>query len=911
MQMNLSREARTVAAKMPGEGEAWLPLWVHAADTAGVLEWLYRNWLNDAGRKAISEGMTDGEAPRLCRYLGLAHDLGKCTPAFQFKITQANPALREQLGQMGLGMPRNTSADEISKSPHALAGAALLMRENEEENETAAAVVGAHHGRPWADQRNWQDQFDAHGNNYDGSKASRAAWRRVQREFMETARRESGYAERQALPELSVTAQMLLTGLLIMADWIASNTDYFPLISLDTDEADIPARLGEGLRRLALPPSWESAPVDDPERLSEKRFGFAPNDIQRAMMEAVMEGGAPGILILEAPMGIGKTEAALLAAEAISGGGDQAHRGGIFFGLPTQATADGIFERVEKWGQSQVEQNQATIRLAHGLASMNEAYARLMEKGRICGVDADGGDGIYVHEWMRGRKQALLSDFVVGTVDQVLMASLCQKHVMLRHLGLCGKVVIIDECHAYDAYMNCYLHRMLSWLGTYHTPVIMLSATLPYARRAELVDAYLGERGMEGEWRTSQSYPLLTWTVGKKVLQRAISVPQASRRVSVEAMEADSDAAAQAERLVSRLRDELSEGGCAAVVANTVRRAQCFARVLAQEMPDAQVMLLHAQFLAEDRKEKERELLRRVGKRSDQQTRNRLIVVGTQVIEQSLDIDLDLLITDLCPMDLLLQRIGRLHRHRIHDAMRPERLKAARCLVMGARGNLERGACAVYGEYLLMRTRALLPETVRLPEDISPLVQAVYDEAHPLPALPEGYQAAHEKEALRQRRLRQDAQTFLMESPHDTLANTLSDIMDVEVPPDDEHTRAAVRSGDPGLEVLLLVQGANGDIHRVSWRQTGERWTQQEKPDEGDCRRIAAQRIRLPGALSTSDAIWAELEQRQEKLAAWHESPWLKSEKILLLDAGMRTELCGHLMEYSREWGFRELKEER
>src|SRR5699024_7001192 len=129
-------------------------------------------------------------------------------------------------------------------------------------------------------------------------------------------------------------------------------------------------------------------------------------------------------------------------------------------------------------------------------------------------------------------KQALLADFVIGTVDQLLMAALKQRHVMLRHLGLAGKVVVVDECHAYDTYMNQYLDRALSWLGKYHVPVILLSATLPAKRRAELVESYLGHSTKEvSDWKTSAAYPLLTWTDGETVCQEQL--PLGAKRQEV------------------------------------------------------------------------------------------------------------------------------------------------------------------------------------------------------------------------------------------------------------------------------------------------------------------------------------------------------------------------------------------
>ncbi|MEI3101043.1 MAG: CRISPR-associated helicase Cas3' [Oscillospiraceae bacterium] len=439
--------------------------------------------------------------------------------------------------------------------------------------------------------------------------------------------------------------------------------------------------------------------------------------MQEEVIRAAEESLSPGIYIIEAQMGQGKTEAALAAAEIFA---SKWRCDGLFFGLPTQATANGIFPRLERWAEGQTEAAQLSIRLSHGMAMLQKDYRELFH-GTASQAE-DENKGIFVHPWFEGRKQALLSTFVVGTVDQLLMAALKQKHVMLRHLGLAGKVVVIDECHAYDAYMNQYLERALEWLGVYKTPVILLSATLPAERRARLIEAYHGKKFAQqpDDWRDSRAYPLLSYTDGETLRQVHIPVDSPDREVYVVKSEMD--------RLTAMLKDSLSGGGCAGVIVNTVAQAQSLAKKLREQLPEYHIMLAHARYTMADRMKREEELLRRLGKKSEAGERDGLIVVGTQLLEQSLDIDFDILATQLAPMDLLLQRIGRLHRHGTRDC--PQALREARCIVCGFEEK-DSGSQQIYGRWLLERTAQLLPEKLNLPGDISPLVQETYRDMEP------------------------------------------------------------------------------------------------------------------------------------------------------------------------------------
>lgn len=909
----MDNTAELLVAKSSGDNKHWLPLWVHSVDTLVVIDYLLDKWLPP---NVCKIGLLNGENfCKLARLLAVFHDLGKATISFQNKILKQMEPLRALFDDLGLNVSEfNASSlkDNVNLN-HAAMGELLAAMFTARED--IALIVGAHHGKPWSEGNELleiamalpQQDYD-NGTTFAqiwGGMAEREAWRCTQRMIFEWMLKvlNMNLTEISELPSITKAAQVLLTGLIIMADWIASNTSYFPLIPIDRSiPENIERRAEIGLKRLALPPVWRPSIDCALDVLVQKRFGFEANTVQSAMIEAIQSCEQPGIFILEAPMGIGKTEAALLGAELLA----QGHAGGLFFGLPTQATANGVFNRVVEWGKMQAQCTQQSIRLAHGMATLNEDYRALMHNDAPVYVEQDGqaSNGLVVHEWFQGSKQALLANFVVGTVDQVLMASLKQKHFMLRHLGLAGKVIIIDECHAYDAYMNQYLERTLNWLGKYHAPVIMLSATLPYERRAALIDAYLNKTKKPKHeiepWRTAQAYPLLTWTDQGHACQRAIPLYTKSRRVRIERLSHSTQLESQAETVAKLLKEKLADGGCAGVILNTVKRAQFFAIALRQAMPDARVLLLHASFVMQDRLNRERMLLRLAGKSSEADERNQLIVVGTQVIEQSLDYDVDVMVTDLCPMDLLLQRIGRLHRHAMHDAIRPKRISQAQCYVLCARDELDNGGVAVYGEYLLMRTRSLLPGQIELPNDVSSLVQRTYDRS-PLLEEPAGYARAFDEHMDRLRKERQSAGSFLISLPQSM--TSFEQIMSPEIPADETHARAQVRAGDPTVEVLVLMQDASGKLHLLPWLdEVLQSWSTHICPSESDCRKIAAQRLRLPRTLAKAIAY----EKISSALAIprlWQASVWLHNEKLMVLDENLEMSLGKVKLKYTQTEG--------
>ncbi|HQE02721.1 MAG TPA: CRISPR-associated helicase Cas3' [Bacillota bacterium] len=913
----LSRAAQCLWAKKANDGSMlWLPLWMHMSDSAAAARMLWSRWLPRGVKKAIAGStMNEDLAERLFIFLAAAHDLGKATPVFQAKPAQPpcpelDCRIEEGLSMAGLPMKPYSAFTERKKTPHALATQVLL--EEAGCNKNAAVILGAHHGKPPSNAMLASCGIDSFGFNYHLEQEGKEAWTTVQQELIAYAADLAGFTSLTQVPRPNLPGQVLLSGLLIMTDWIASNARFFPHIRLEDspDPLQAKSRGTAAWEQFGLTPPWEADNTWMNADLYQRRFNFvAPNTVQAYVTETIRNILEPGIMVLEAPMGVGKTEAALVAAEAFA---NITQRSGVFFALPTQATSDAIFPRMLEWVKHLETDSEHTIMLAHGKAQFNKDFQGLKFLDGVASIGEDESDTVIVHHWFEGQKKSLLADFVVGTIDQLLLAALKQKHVMLRHLGLANKVVIIDECHAYDAYMGRYLDMALRWLGRYKVPVIVLSATLPAQKRRAIIDAYLNQDSaaqpftdplsksvpaavQKPDWADNRSYPLITYSDGDKVKQTAVPVDcEVSRTISILPLAED--------QLTEKLDELLSDGGCAGVIANTVQRAQAIANNLRGHFGHSTVRLLHSRFLAPHRSEKEREILAELGKPGpDTRRPSKRILVGTQVLEQSLDIDFDVLVTDLCPMDLLLQRIGRLHRH---ARSRPDKLKHACCLVMGMEGDeFEPGAQHIYGAYLLMRTRALLPPRLTLPQDIPNLVQNVYDDSFPLPSEPPGYREAKKDwdKLLHDKEYRAGA--FRICPPWPDPIYNIAGWLDKDV--SDHHGDAAVRDADESIEVLLL-QEINGYLHMLD-EPDGFPLVEHSAPDPEVAQTIARQRIRLPNALCAHwiiDQTIAELERiTGERLQAWQKSPWLRGELFLILDENSTASLCGYKLTYDKDNG--------
>lgn len=449
-----------------------------------------------------------------------------------------------------------------------------------------------------------------------------------------------------ALIASSKGATWRLAGLVVLCDWIASNETFFPLrrdvVPLEeywTTEAVRRAR--DAVQRARVLPQHVRTSA-----LSMLLGARPPTPLQRAVA-ALEPSGEGALYILEDATGSGKTEAALHLASRVGAG----LAAGLYFGLPTQATATAMHDRAASWSSVFFgEHTDATQALIHGEAYVVQAPD--LESGRIPLLAEDGGQS--ATEWLQdSRKRALLAGVGIGTIDQALLGMLPVRHQALRLYALAERILIIDEVHAYDDYTFSLIERLVEHQARAGMPTIVLSATLPIRHRNRLLKARALGRGTSPDYSVHSEFPLLLSAEDRGVTATFIEpAPWTTRDVPVELVQAPEEAQRKVE-------DAISDGACVCWIRNTIDDAI----EAADELDHLAPLVLHSRYLTSDRARLETTLKSRAGPKSTADKRRALLVVATQVVEQSLDLDFDLIVTDLAPMDSVLQRAGRMRRH--------------------------------------------------------------------------------------------------------------------------------------------------------------------------------------------------------------------------------------------------------
>lgn len=455
------------------------------------------------------------------------------------------------------------------------------------------------------------------------------------------------------------TLSWWMAGITILADWIGSNTEFFPYHSGDLSLQEYwPEALERAERALdatgVLPARCRKRSFHDlfPEIAS-------PSPLQTWAIDAAIDT-SPQIHILEDVTGAGKTEASVILAHRLIACGCA---DGFFIALPTMATANAMYSRIAQVYRELFEGHPSLV-LAHGQRSLVEEFAASVLPTGTAEADPSQEDDtatVRCNAWLADHnKRALLAPAGVSTIDQILLCSLYSKHQSLRLLGLFRKVLIVDEVHACDAYMQRVLETVLTFHAMAGGSAILLSATLPQGMKQALLAAFArGRNAAPPDGVQLPCFPLVTtWREGQTsaTLAPITSRPAVCRDLAVRYVSDEAD-------VLTTIRTALTQGKCVCWMRNTVSDVLAAHDHFAGELDDEHLIVFHARFALQDRLTTEQRILKHFGKASTPELRAGRLVIASQVAEQSLDADWDLVISDLAPIDRLLQRAGRLQRH--------------------------------------------------------------------------------------------------------------------------------------------------------------------------------------------------------------------------------------------------------
>lgn len=783
--------------------ESYHSLLCHMLDVAQVAQGLWETSFHGLLRKQVCSwiGQNEDSAGRwLSFWVGL-HDIGKSSPDFQRKWAPGQAWL-EGLGFSFPGHSAIALHGQISAKwlrDYWVGGGCFPTP----SAMALASALGGHHGE-LVTSRNMQ--------SVNSGSLGKEPWEKARQDILLELAALMGVDEASPpiLPK-DPPFYVFLAGLVSVSDWIGSNEDFFPFAGDVTDfrsYGDLARkRAGHALKGLG----WTG--FSSPVHLSfAELFPDTPDPrpLQAATCGLSIPGNEPAFLLIEAPMGEGKTEAAMERAASWSAAHGQQ---GCYFALPTQATSNQMYGRVHDFLARRFPGDpRLNLRLLHGRAGfvLNQEGFKSQSGSPEALLEGAGDAG----SWFAPKKRGLLSPFGVGTVDQAMMAVLKTRHSFVRLFGLAGKTVVLDEIHAYDVYMSGILERLLAWLRVMGTSVVLLSATLPASKRRALTRAFTGmEPGEEFP------YPRITWTENGAL--KSLHVPaDEARKKTLRLLRIP----ANPEELAASLGKALAGGGTAAVVVNTVARAQeCFRVLMASGLfAREELFLFHARFPLAARMERERSVLENFGR--GPRRLPRAVLVATQVVEQSLDLDFDLLVSDLAPADLVLQRAGRLHRH---DRDRPSGLAEPRLWLLepqpGPDGVPDFGSSRyVYDLHVLLRSHLALDgrEVLRIPEDLEEIVEEVYGEQRmkiPSLSFQKALEDAWADREQKERKEAHDAKCVEIPSPEDpnqTLPGFMSgfgaDLRDSDDPELHPSLQAKTRQGPPSVKAICLHKVGEG-----------------------------------------------------------------------------------------------------
>lgn len=851
-------------AKTHPKTNQWHALPFHLADVGATASTLW-NFLPEGSRRTAIRAFHDPElAKKVVTFLAAIHDLGKANLYFQGKDARQHLRL-QHLNVSNLNEPQR----------HGEATTALLIPwfknnwswKNRPAN-TVAIAVGGHHGC---------FHQDLHCERLKLSESYVPAVSEYLLTILETL-----HELPKVVPEPDNLNAFLpwLAGFVSVADWLGSHEQMTVWQTEPYDLATYKVEAEARARALFEDLNWTRTNQTPPLPIQHLvPTGFEPNGLQSLAAKVAQQDF--GLAIIEAPTGEGKTEAAFALCER-----GRSEGAGIFFALPTMATANGIHGRVNSYLKEATGAPDLETKLLHSQAWLHRSNLETLSNPKEL-ENQEAAEDYFV-----GGKRGLLAPYASGTIDQALVGALRAKHGFVRLFALAGKSIVVDEVHAYDIYMGDLLERLLGWLRVLGCRVLLLSATLPESRRESLIKAWGGTASTP-----LANYPCITWV--SPSLEASSETFQISPRKSVR-FDLLPSREIPAWRAGAEKIYQLIEGshqfGC--LILNTVGDAQKAYQHLKQLVGnEVQVDLFHARFTLEDRKLKEDYVLNAFGK-SGSRGKPR-ILVATQVVEQSLDLDFDQMVSALAPVDLLIQRAGRLHRHKrtaaghLQTTGSPDERPVPTLHIISP--NLTEEGVAdirdrVYDHDILLRTHHFLESgfVISGPSDVSAAVNTVYDFDHQVDAreaFQERLDAATAKANAKRETHHEKAGVVMICKPTGSeLITGCPNGYD-----DDENAPASQIAAKTRLEehlsanlILIFDQ---------------ELWPPLQY-DHQTKRHLALRTVRTP----LYGEMLSELEQL-EKPPDWHRSGASKYAFPVQLDSSGQCETAGHRICYNQEVG--------
>ena len=739
----------------PDGDPSWHALAYHSLDVAAVADRILTAMPHRLHRLSELTGAAPRSLHRFLVVLVALHDIGKFSLDFQAK-SEVGP--RGKLPQPSPGIRHDAIGFKLLDKSWSCLGSTLsryFIGADAWKFDGPAlwSAVTGHHGEPATEP----------GNHWEGGFTSN---RQDVADFVQ------GIVallppETELLPDLDRSTPVLswhLAGLTNISDWIGSSQTWFRYVKPDSDLEEYWSEAGRradiAIEQSGLLPS-RCPPRISAEHLLPHISEGALSPLQDAARTCALPAG-PVLALVEDVTGAGKTEAALLIAARLMADG---RASGLFFALPTMATANAMYDRLrDSYRRLFDADTWPSLVLAHGKRGLHEGFRSSIvappdhrPSAHAWRVDssADVTASAACAAWIADdRRKAFLADVGVGTVDQALLGVLPSRFQSLRLWGLTDRVLIVDEAHSFDSYLSRELETLLEFHAALGGSAVVLSATLSTEARHRIAAAFQRGLGATDEPVTAVAYPLLTLVGKSGVSSTAVAArPNIARRLGVRRITSEAEAVAHAIAMSAR-------GAAVAWIRNAVDNAIAAYEALRAE--GLEPILLHARFAMGDRLAIEAEVQRRLGRESTPDLRkddggNGLVILGTQILEQSLDYDVDAMISDLAPVDMIIQRAGRLWRHPWRTG-RPIGEEERELLLLSPDPfgeitrdwyrAMSREAAAVYPDhgYVWRTARALLDKDrggIHTPDGVRRLLSAVYDDEDPhAPPVPSGLDRA-------------------------------------------------------------------------------------------------------------------------------------------------------------------------